>query len=163
MFGISFSELLLVMAAALIFLGPEKLPELAKTLGKSLGDLKRATDGIKDSIVTETGLKDTAQSIKRSLGVETGMTTTELRGVLADIEKGITPPEEKRPSQQDLPDLRAQVKTEEESPSPEKAADSAETAPTPPAEVAPVSPRVAKPAPATTPKPPQGFSDDDTD
>ena len=48
MFGIGMPELLLILALALIVLGPKKLPELAKALGKGLAEFRRATDEIKD-------------------------------------------------------------------------------------------------------------------
>jgi len=41
-------ELLLILGLALIVLGPKKLPELAKTLGKGLAEFRRATDELKD-------------------------------------------------------------------------------------------------------------------
>jgi Tat protein translocase TatB subunit len=48
MFGIGMPELLLILALALIVLGPKKLPELARALGKGLAELRRATEEIKD-------------------------------------------------------------------------------------------------------------------
>jgi len=48
MFGIGMPELLLILAVALIVLGPKKLPELARALGKGLSEFRRATDEIKD-------------------------------------------------------------------------------------------------------------------
>jgi len=48
MFGIGMPELLLILALALIVLGPKKLPELARALGKGMAELRRATDDIKD-------------------------------------------------------------------------------------------------------------------
>jgi TatA/E family protein of Tat protein translocase len=48
MFGIGMPELLLIMGLALIVLGPKKLPELAKALGKGLSEFRRATDELKD-------------------------------------------------------------------------------------------------------------------
>ena len=48
MFGIGMPELLLILGLALIVLGPKKLPELARALGKGLAELRRATDEIKD-------------------------------------------------------------------------------------------------------------------
>ena len=50
MFGIGLPELILIIIAALIFLGPEKLPDLARSLGKAYTDLKRAGDQLKKSI-----------------------------------------------------------------------------------------------------------------
>lgn len=48
MFGIGGPELLLILAVALIVLGPKKLPELAKALGKGLAEFRRASDELKD-------------------------------------------------------------------------------------------------------------------
>jgi sec-independent protein translocase protein TatA len=52
MFGIGMPELLIIMVIALIVIGPQKLPELAKSLGKGLAEFKRATDDFKTSIET---------------------------------------------------------------------------------------------------------------
>ena len=49
MFGIGMPELMLILAVALIVIGPKKLPELAKNLGKAFGEFKRATSNLKDS------------------------------------------------------------------------------------------------------------------
>jgi Tat protein translocase TatB subunit len=48
MLGIGMPELLLILALALIVLGPKKLPELARALGKGMAELRRATEEIKD-------------------------------------------------------------------------------------------------------------------
>ena len=47
MFGISFTELLVIMVVALLVFGPEKLPEIASQLGKLSSQLKRASDGFR--------------------------------------------------------------------------------------------------------------------
>jgi len=49
MFGIGLPELLLIMAVALIVVGPEKLPELAKSLGRGIAELKKAASSLKES------------------------------------------------------------------------------------------------------------------
>jgi len=46
-FGISLPELLVVMVIVLIVFGPDKLPEIARTLGKWGGELRRNTDSIR--------------------------------------------------------------------------------------------------------------------
>ena len=48
MFGIGMPELLLIMAIALVVLGPKKLPEMARALGKALGEFRRVTDEVKE-------------------------------------------------------------------------------------------------------------------
>jgi len=50
MFGIGMQELILVLVVALIILGPKKLPDVAKSLGKALNEFKRATRDIKESL-----------------------------------------------------------------------------------------------------------------
>jgi len=49
MFGIGLPELILIMAVALIVVGPAKLPELAKALGKGIFELKKAASSLKES------------------------------------------------------------------------------------------------------------------
>jgi len=53
MFGIGLPELLIIAALALILIGPKKLPDLAKSLGKTLGELRKATDDVKETILEE--------------------------------------------------------------------------------------------------------------
>jgi Tat protein translocase TatB subunit len=53
MFGIGLPELLIIAALALILIGPKKLPDLAKSLGKTLGELRKATDDVKETIFEE--------------------------------------------------------------------------------------------------------------
>ena len=53
MFGLSFAEVVIIAALALILLGPDKLPDAARTMGKWMRDLRRVTDDLKDQIETE--------------------------------------------------------------------------------------------------------------
>ena len=54
MFGsIGMTELIVIMVVALIVIGPKRLPELARTLGKALGDFKRATSDFQNSFSME--------------------------------------------------------------------------------------------------------------
>jgi len=53
MFGIGLPELILIMAVALIVVGPDKLPDLAKSLARQLLELKKATQSIKDGLMDQ--------------------------------------------------------------------------------------------------------------
>lgn len=64
MFGIGFPELLLIMALALIVLGPKRLPDLARALGRGLAEFKRAADEMKQTFADETR----SQEFKRPPG-----------------------------------------------------------------------------------------------
>ena len=50
MFGIGGMELFIILVIALIVLGPNKLPDLAKMLGKAMGEFQRATGDLKREI-----------------------------------------------------------------------------------------------------------------
>lgn len=50
MFGIGVPELLVILVVALIVLGPKRLPEVAKTLGKGLAEFRRATSDLTDEL-----------------------------------------------------------------------------------------------------------------
>ncbi|MCK5836067.1 MAG: twin-arginine translocase subunit TatB [Desulfobacula sp.] len=58
MFGLGMPEILLILAIALIVIGPKKLPDLAKTLGRAMGEFKRSAQDFKNSIDIETTVKD---------------------------------------------------------------------------------------------------------
>ncbi len=53
MFGIGFPELLLLLAIALIVLGPKRLPDIAKALGRGIAEFKKATDEFKQTLHDE--------------------------------------------------------------------------------------------------------------
>ena len=57
MFGIGMPEMIMILVVALIVIGPKKLPDLAKSLGRALGEFKRATNDLKTSIDLESDLK----------------------------------------------------------------------------------------------------------
>lgn len=85
MFGIGVPELLIILAIALIVIGPKKLPDLAKSLGRALNEFKKATREFKDSMDIDEDVK----TIKKPFtDFNDG-----LRGVLTD------PPE--KPAQTD--------------------------------------------------------------
>jgi Tat protein translocase TatB subunit len=52
-FGIGMQEIVLICAIALIVVGPKKLPELARALGKGYGEFRRAFDEMKRNVETD--------------------------------------------------------------------------------------------------------------
>ena len=58
MFGIGMPELILILAVALIVIGPKKLPDLAKSMGRALGEFKRATQDFKETIEIDQDVGD---------------------------------------------------------------------------------------------------------
>jgi TatA/E family protein of Tat protein translocase len=62
MFGIGMPELLLILAIALIVIGPKKLPDLAKSLGRTLREFKKATHEFKETIQIDEDLTDVKKS-----------------------------------------------------------------------------------------------------
>lgn len=50
MFGVGIPEILIILVIALLVLGPQKLPELAKALGKAMGEFKRATRDLRETL-----------------------------------------------------------------------------------------------------------------
>jgi len=63
MFGIGMPEMILILAIALIVIGPKKLPDLAKSLGRAMNEFKKATREIKESMDIEGDLKDVKKSL----------------------------------------------------------------------------------------------------
>jgi Tat protein translocase TatB subunit len=53
MFGIGLPELVLIMVVALLVVGPSKLPELARSLGKSFNEFRRMADDVKETLEEE--------------------------------------------------------------------------------------------------------------
>ena len=63
MFGISIWEMILIFAIALVVIGPDKLPDLAKTVGRMMGELKKAVSDLKESINLEDEITDIKETI----------------------------------------------------------------------------------------------------
>ena len=77
MFGIGMPELLLILAIALIVIGPKKLPDLAKSLGRAMREFKKATNEFKETLQVDEDLTDVKKAfdglgkdIKDSVGSE---------------------------------------------------------------------------------------------
>ena len=64
MFGMGVPEILLILAIALIVIGPKKLPDLAKSMGRAMREFKKATNELKESLEVETELGDVKKAFK---------------------------------------------------------------------------------------------------
>jgi sec-independent protein translocase protein TatB len=83
MFDVSFSELLVIAVVALLVIGPEKLPKIARTVGAFTGRMQRYVAQVKDEINREVRfeeLQKLQQEIKQSVENTVERESTDLRG-----------------------------------------------------------------------------------
>lgn len=71
MFGLGAGEMFLILVFALIVLGPKKLPELAKALGKGIREFQKAKDGMFDSTESESIAPNSAPPLNQVHGTQT--------------------------------------------------------------------------------------------
>ena len=65
MFGIGMQEILVVLVIALVVIGPKKLPELAKSLGKGYGEFRRAFEEMKNTINVDVKTEEEKENIRK--------------------------------------------------------------------------------------------------
>lgn len=69
MFGpLGVPELIFIFVLALLIFGPKRLPELGRTVGRALGEFRRATSDLKSSFDTELALEDEPKPTYRRSG-----------------------------------------------------------------------------------------------
>jgi sec-independent protein translocase protein TatB len=103
MFDIGFSELLLIAVVALIVIGPERLPKVARTLGHLFGRMQRYVNDVKADISREMELDElrklqanvesAARSFEDSFTREIRETEGQLQDVAESAAVPVTPPE----------------------------------------------------------------------
>jgi TatA/E family protein of Tat protein translocase len=77
MFGpIGMPELIIILTLALIIFGPRKLPELGRSLGKSLGEFKRASNELRSTLDEEIRLEEEQHAAQKAAAPETAAATT---------------------------------------------------------------------------------------
>ncbi|CBW26423.1 putative secreted protein [Halobacteriovorax marinus SJ] len=77
MFGIGGAELLIIFVFALLFIGPKKLPELARGLGKGIREFQKAKDDLLDQVNAPAETKDNTQNLASSDAPSETITTSE--------------------------------------------------------------------------------------
>jgi sec-independent protein translocase protein TatB len=102
MFDIGFSEMLVIAVIALIVLGPEKLPRVARTAGHLLGRMQRYVNDVKSDINREIELdelrklqkemQDTAQSLEQTVRGEVNAVESEFRQIGDSTQKALSEP-----------------------------------------------------------------------
>ena len=84
MFDIGFSELLLFGVIALIVLGPEKLPQAARTAGQWYAKLRRTVSTLQSEIEAELDLAETSQQMQNELA-KIRQTESDMKRELAEM------------------------------------------------------------------------------
>jgi TatA/E family protein of Tat protein translocase len=71
MFDIGFPELLIILGVALIVLGPQRLPEIARTLGRALAELRRTSEDLRHSVLFGEGPENEPPRLANPLEAKT--------------------------------------------------------------------------------------------
>lgn len=110
MFGIGLPEMLVILAVALIVVGPDKLPAMARSLARTVFELKKTAESVKEELMAENPmieLKKTAADIKDGLVTELMAENPmiELKKTAEDVKKELVT-ENPLP---DMSDLKAEL------------------------------------------------------
>ncbi len=64
MFGIGSTEILVILVVALLVLGPKKLPQIARTIGRAMGEFRRVSTEFQRTLNTEIAFEEEAEKKK---------------------------------------------------------------------------------------------------
>jgi len=81
MFGIGLPELVVILVVALIVLGPQRLPEVARMLGRAYGQLRRASEEFQNTIRQDLAALERQEDVNRNKAI-----AQEIRERCADVE-----------------------------------------------------------------------------
>jgi sec-independent protein translocase protein TatB len=101
MFDVGFSEIVVIAVVALIVIGPERLPKVARTLGHLFGRMQRYVNDVKSDISREMELdelrklqasvQDAAHAIEQSVNKEITSTESQLNSIAASAAEAVQP------------------------------------------------------------------------
>src|SRR5215813_1199721 len=80
MFGVGFPELVVILVVALIVLGPQRLPEVARMLGRAYGQLRRASEEFQHTIRQDLAALERQEDVNRNKAI-----AREIRERCADV------------------------------------------------------------------------------
>ena len=80
MFGVGFPELVVILVVALIVLGPQRLPEVARMLGRAYGQLRRASEEFQHTIRQDLAALERQEDVNRNKAI-----AQEIRERCADV------------------------------------------------------------------------------
>ena len=120
--SIGTSELILIGIVALIFLGPRKLPQIAKTIGKTMADFRNTTNEFKATWQREVDFEEEARALRSFASDDEPAPTPIARGTTdSENNNTIAPPEIKQVDPEAFPSPLLEKKNEEEETSTEEA------------------------------------------
>lgn len=86
MFGLGFSEIIVIVIAALIFIGPKQLPEFVKSAGRFFVQVRRATNEVKSTM--DGVMKEAEAELQReSEAIKSTVNTKAISQTISDLEQ----------------------------------------------------------------------------
>jgi len=104
---LGFQEMMVIMVLALMLFGPRKLPQIGKTLGKSLAEFRRTSNELKNTLEREVQMEEFRAA------------RSEVKGFGQDLREGLAgegEPSPQKPETPEPPDEGATASEEESSP-----------------------------------------------